>query len=140
MSANKVSILADVTAAYEPEVGVAKFIRRFDFTAPGTFVVSDDVKTKNPQTITAYFHADNKIENSSNGTFMFEPEGKPSLLASLMNPTMFTTVVEENFLTAPGRPGSVDKGEREQRGVRLAVSTKNKVKKAKIQNAVRNSK
>ena len=132
MNADKVSILADVTAAYEPEVGVKKFIRRFDFTAPGTFTIFDDVKTKNPNTITAYLHADNKIENSANGTFIFEPVGKPSLLASIMNPAMFTTVVEENFLTAPGRPGSVDKGEREQRGVRLAVSTKNKVKKAKI--------
>ena len=49
-----------------------------------------------------------------------------------MNPAMFTTSIEENFLTAPGRPGSVDKGEREQRGVRLAISTKKKVKKMKI--------
>lgn len=132
MNASKVSILADVTAAYEPEVGVAKFIRRFDFTAPGTFVVSDDVKTKTPQTITAYFHADNKISSASTGSFIFEPDGKPSLLVNLINPAMFTTAIEENFLTAPGRPGSVDKGEREQRGVRLAVSTKNKVKKAKF--------
>ena len=36
MNDKKVSILADVTAAYEPEVGVKKFIRRFDFSAPGS--------------------------------------------------------------------------------------------------------
>jgi hypothetical protein len=137
MNDKKVSIVADVTAAYEPEVGVKKFIRRFDFTAPGTFTILDEVETKTPQTITAYLHADNKITDSSNGNFVFEPEGKPSLMASIMNPTMFTTVIEENFLTAPGRPGSVDKGEREQRGVRLAVSTKKKVKKAKIKTVLK---
>lgn len=32
-------------------------------------------------------------------------------------------VVEENVLTAAGPPGSVDKGERQVRGQRLAVST-----------------
>ena len=132
MNENKVSITADVTAAYEPEVGVTKFIRQFDFSAPFGFTILDDIKTNKPQTITSYLHADNKIVDSSNGKFIFEPEGKPSLLASIMNPAMFTTTIEENFLTAPGRPGSVDKGEREQRGVRLAISTKNKVKKMKM--------
>lgn len=132
MNENKVSILADVTAAYEPELGVEKFVRRFDFSAPGKFTISDDVETKTPQTITAYLHADDKIEDSSNGKFIFEPDGKPSLSAMIEKPAMFTTTIEKNILTAPGKPGSVDKGERETRGVRLAVSTKNKVKKAKI--------
>jgi hypothetical protein len=31
---------------------------------------------------------------------------------------------DQLLLTAPGKPGSVDKGEREERGVRLAISTK----------------
>ena len=92
MNESKVSIIADVTAAYEPEVGVKKFIRRFDFSAPLGFTILDDVKTKSPQTITAYLHADNKIVDSSNGKFIFEPDGKPSLLASIMNPAMFTTI------------------------------------------------
>lgn len=132
MNANNVSILADVTAAYEPELGVEKFMRKFDFFAPGKFTVFDDVQTKMPSIITAYLHADNKIENSSNGKFIFEPNGKPSLLATIDKPEMFTTQIEKNILTAPGKPGSVDKGEREERGVRLAISTKNKLKKARI--------
>ncbi len=132
MDEKRVSITADVTAAYEPEVGVEKFIRKFDFTYPNQFIVADDVRTKFPQTVTAYLHADTKITEASTGSFFFEPESNPGLLVKLINPAMFSTVIEENFLTAPGRPGSVDKGEREQRGVRLAVSTKNKVKKAKF--------
>ena len=132
MNENKVSILADVTSAYEPEIGVKKFIRRFDFSAPGEFTILDDIQTSRPSIITAYIHADNKIEPSSNGSFILEPDGKPSLLAQINNPAMFTTTIEKNILTAPGKPGSVDKGEREERGVRLAISTKEKLKKAKI--------
>ena len=104
MNENRVSILADVTAAYEPEVGVEKFIRRFDFSAPSGFTILDDVKIKTPQTITAYLHADNKIVNSSNGAFIFEPDGKPNLLATINNPAMFTTMIEKNILTAPENP------------------------------------
>lgn len=129
---SKVSIIADVTAAYEPEVGVKKFVRKFDFSAPNQFFITDNVKTNNPQTIAAYLHADTKITDASNGNFIFEPDSRPSLWTMLEQPAMFTTTIEENFLTAPGRPGSVDKGEREQRGVRLAIATKKKVKKAKF--------
>ena len=132
MNENKVSITADVTAAYEPELGVEKFMRKFDFSAPGKFTISDDVATKTLQTITSYLHADDKIEGSSNGGFIFEPDNKPSLLATINKPAMFTTNIEKNILTAPGKPGSVDKGEREERGVRLAISTKKKVKKLKM--------
>ena len=36
---------------------------------------------------------------------------------------------ETNILTAPGKPGSVDKGEKEERGLRLNISTRQKVTK-----------
>ena len=122
MNARKVSITADSTAAYEPEVGVKEFIRRFDFTAPGGFVVTDDVKTDEAKTITAFLHADNNIVEKSKTNFELEPNGT-SLSAEIVAPLPFTAKIEKNILTAPGKPGSVDKGEKEERGVRLAVST-----------------
>ncbi len=64
MSAKKVSIIADVTAAYEPEVGVKKFIRKFEFTAPNKFVVTDDIETNTPNIITSFLHADNLINQT----------------------------------------------------------------------------
>lgn len=131
MSAKKVSIIADVTAAYEPEVGVKKFIRKFEFTAPNKFVISDDVETNTPRIITSFLHADNVINQLSTNKFVFEPNGT-SLLAEIIAPKMFEAKIEKNILTAPGRPGSVDKGEREERGVRVAISTKEKVKTAKF--------
>ncbi len=129
--AKKVSVIADITSAYEPEIGVKKFIRKFEFTAPNSFLVSDEVETERPQIITSYLHSDNLIEKLSDKKFVFEPTGT-HLSAEIVAPKQFEAKIEKNILTAPGRPGSVDKGEREERGVRLAISTKAKVPKAKF--------
>ncbi len=132
MDAKKVSITADITAAYEPEVGVKKFVRRFEFTAPDVFIISDDVETDAPKTITSFLHADNAIVEKSKNAYEFEP-GATSLAAEIIAPKNAETKIEKNILTAPGRPGSVDKGEREERGVRLAISTAEKVSKMKLE-------
>ncbi len=115
-----VIVTSDLKAAYQPEVGVEKFDRRFTFVAPGEFFVEDDIETSRPRKIISYLHSDNEIVNSGKG-FEFEP-GKPSLLVELIKPADLDAIIEKNILTAPGRPGSVDKGEREERGVRLAIS------------------
>lgn len=128
----RVSITADIAAAYEPEIGVKKFVRRFEFTAPNGFVVKDEVETDAPQTITAFLHADNLIEKLSENKFVFEPPGT-RLTVEIVEPKTFDARIEKNILTAPGRPGSVDKGEREERGVRLAISTKEKTNKLKME-------
>lgn len=126
LSGKNVSITADLTAAYEPEIGVKKFTGNFVFTSPDRFSVRDEVETARPTKITAYLHSDNKIEKLLNQTFAFEPNGT-YLSAEISTTEKLLTEVEKNILTAPGRPGSVDKGEREERGVRLAVSTEEKV-------------
>lgn len=131
LSETKAVFEADLTAAYEPETGVRKFIRRFEFTAPDEFTVSDEVETAEPKTITAYLHADNRIENNSNGGFTFEPGGT-ELFVSFVEPKGAKTAVEKNILTAPGKPGSVDKGEREERGVRLSISPAEKTNQTKF--------
>lgn len=132
MDAKKVSIIADVAPAYEPEIGVVKFVRRFEFAAPNRFTVTDEVETEQPKTITSYLHADNSIEQSAGDSFLFESP-KTDLLVKLVTGLPLETKIEKNILTAPGRPGSVDKGEREERGVRLAISTKEKITKAKLE-------
>ena len=131
MNGDKISITADLTAAYQPEVGLNKLIRKFDFTAPNDFVITDEVETAQPQIITSLLHADNKIVEKSKNVFEFEPNGT-SLIAEILAPPNFTAVIEKNILTAPGRPGSVDKGEKEERGSRLALSTKEKVKNTSL--------
>jgi hypothetical protein len=128
MDAAGLNVFADITSAYEPEVGVRKATRQFSFTAPGRFSISDAIELDRPRVVTTYLHADNLIENASGGLFTFEP-GPTSLRVSIHSGGGYETKIEENILTAPGKPGSVDKGEREVRGTRLALSTKEKVTK-----------
>ncbi|MEP6703411.1 MAG: DUF4962 domain-containing protein [Acidobacteriota bacterium] len=122
MSESGVSLIADLAAAYEPNVGVIQFVRRFNFKAPGEFLIEDSIKTDRPQVVASYLHSDNSITEQAGG-FEFEG-GKPRLFVEILEPKLYDSVIGPNFLTAPGRPGSVDKGEREQRGVRLAISPK----------------
>ena len=69
--------------------------------------------------VTSYLHSDTSIVGRDGG-FEFEP-GSPSLFVEVLEPKQVKTAIEKNILTAPGRPGSVDKGEREERGVRLSI-------------------
>jgi len=122
MNNSGLSLVADLTSAYQPEIAVEKFVRRFTFSAPGEFQIEDSIKMTRPELITSYLHSDTSIIERGGG-FEFEG-GKPGLFVEVLEPKMFDKLIGPNFLTAPGRPGSVDKGEREERGVRLAISTK----------------
>lgn len=131
MNDSGLSLTADLTAAYEPSVGVVNFVRQFEFKAPGEFLITDKIKTDRPQTVTSYLHSDNSIVSVNDG-FEFEGGGRPDLFAELLQQNLFSTSIGPNYLTAPGPPGSVDKGNREQRGVRLAISTKQPVTESDI--------
>ncbi len=131
MDAERVTILADATLAYEPEVGVKKFTRKFEFNNPTTFTITDNIETNSPKIITSFLHADNLINQISANTFEFEPN-KTSLIAEIIEPIIFETKVDNNILTAPGDPGSVDKGGLQERGKKLAISTKEKVSRAEF--------
>ncbi len=127
MNDKDVEIVANIAPAYEPEVGVKKFRRTFKFSAPGTFWVDDTIELEQPRIVTSFVHSDNEIKAVSDRRFLFEPGGT-QLSVELLKPETLDAKPEVNILTAPGRPGSVDKGEREERGVRLNISTKEKVK------------
>jgi len=76
-------------------------------------------------------HADEKIERSGEKQFVIKA-GEVSLRVMISDPARCHPIIEPNLLTAAGNPGSVDKGERQQRGERLAVSTTNPVFSARF--------
>jgi len=114
-------------------LGVSSFMRRFEFTAPGTWQISDTITTSKPETVTSYLHADELIATQAAGVFTLGP----GLLAAFNSTTPVTTTIEKNLLTAPGPPGAVDKGEVEERGVRLAITTRDKVQHLALQMKLR---
>ncbi len=122
---------ADLTSAYEPDLNLARFVREFRFDGQNTFVISDRLRANKPSEFTWLLHADDKIERAGDGSFVIEEAGA-RLLVDLTEPEQASVRVEPNELTAAGRPGSVDKGERQVRGERLAVSTREPTTDAKF--------
>jgi hypothetical protein len=131
VDAERLSLTADLAAAYEPEAGVTEFTRRFEFTAPGDFTVEDNVTAAKDSVVTSYLHADTNIVEKEKTIFEFEPDGT-SLVAQVVEPTAAVSKIEKNILITPGPPGNVDKGQREERGVRMAITTAKPVKKTRF--------
>lgn len=121
LSAGSVVIRGDAAAAYDDALGLTRFERRFEFDGRG-FTVTDELQSKTPRTFTVLVHSDDAVRQEGTGRFSIDAAGA-RLDIRVESPQGARAVVEDNVLTAAGPPGSVDKGERQVRGQRLAVST-----------------
>jgi hypothetical protein len=115
-------VSGDATAAYQSELGVIRFQREFRFDRSNGFVVSDDIQTRDVRTFTSLIHSDDQVMQASERQFSIGTSGT-KLRVYVEAPAQSRNTIEPNDLTAPGRPGSVDQGERQVRGERLAIST-----------------
>ncbi|HMJ24388.1 MAG TPA: heparinase II/III family protein, partial [Pyrinomonadaceae bacterium] len=130
---NQIVVRGDATAAYGPELGLKKFVRAFVYRPGAGFTVSDEVETAKPALLTLVLHADNRIEKESGNRFSIKAGGVKLLIDPTIEQTepaapkqiqsAFQARIEANTLTAPGPPGAVDKGERQERGQKLLLST-----------------
>ncbi len=114
-------VRGEAAAAYEPELGVRRFTRHLLFTAPDGFAIWDEITTKEPRRVTSLLHADERIESTGKNQFALK-NAQASLRGTVVEPETAVAKIEANTVTAAGRPGSVDKGPQQERGVRLAVS------------------
>ncbi|HWC16721.1 MAG TPA: hypothetical protein VG498_06885, partial [Terriglobales bacterium] len=102
------------------ELGLRKFERHL--TLDGSKVtVEDSIQSDTPHIFTVLLHSDDSVQ--SDGKSFRIAASDPSLQVSITMPRDAKTAVEANELTAPGAPGSVDKGSVQKRGERLAIST-----------------
>jgi hypothetical protein len=126
---NQVIVRGDATAAYGSELGLQKFVREFVYRPGAGFTVTDEVETTKPASLTFLLHSDDRIDKESANRFSI----KAGAVKLLVDPTIEQTnevgstpiraIIETNTLTAPGPPGAVDKGERQDRGQKLLLST-----------------
>ena len=119
---NRVVLRGDATTAYDPALGLKRFVREFEYTSTGGFTVRDEVETLSPAVLTSLLHVDDRFEKKDTNKFLVNA-GSVNMLIDLSEPKELKTALEANALTAPGPPGSVDKGERQERGQTLSVST-----------------
>ncbi|HBB87707.1 MAG TPA: hypothetical protein DC047_08845 [Blastocatellia bacterium] len=140
---NQVTVRGDATAAYSLELGVKKFVREFVYKPGAGFTISDDVETEKPALLTFLLHADDRIEKEGGNRFSI----KVGQVKLLIDPTIeqateqratqhfqipIQAAIETNMLTAPGPPGAVDKGERQERGQKLLLSTSKPTTRARL--------
>jgi hypothetical protein len=120
--ANSFLVSGDATGSYMPEVGLKQFERQFEYSTNAGFTIIDTLQTDRPQVFTSLLHADEKISETGNNRFAIDA-GDAKMSVFILAPKTARTTIEANDLTTPGPPGSVDKGERVERGQRLAIST-----------------
>jgi hypothetical protein len=104
-------------------------VREFVYQPGSGFTVTDDVETTRPAVLTFVLHADDQIEKREGCVFDITA-GRVKLLddvtlAAPVEPAQqaIESKIETNYLTAPGPPGAVDKGERQARGQKLLLTT-----------------
>jgi hypothetical protein len=114
-------VRGDATSAYEAPLGVKKFVREF-YYSNGVVTIRDDVEVSSPTVVTSVIHADNVITKSSPKDFSIAA-GSAKLAIEVLEPAVTRVEIGPNVVTAPGPPGAVDKGERQERGQSLRIST-----------------
>ena len=119
----QIVVRGDATAAYQPELGLRKFVREFYFKPGGGFTITDEVETAKPSVITWLLHADDRIEPKGANRFAIKAGAAELVIERENDSTRTQATIETNTVTAPGPPGSVDKGERQERGRKLVLTT-----------------
>jgi hypothetical protein len=119
---DRVLVRGNATTAYKPELGVRRFLRQFEYKPNEGFIIRDEVEVAKPQVVTSVLHTDMSFRQEGDNCFS-TTMGDVKLLIQVLEPGDLRSTIEANVVTAPGPPGSVDKGERQERGQKLLLST-----------------
>jgi hypothetical protein len=122
LSRRSAVLRGNATAAYPTELGVIRFEREFRFDGSNLFTVSDHFQSNQPRTFTTLVHGDDRVTHRGERQYSIDASPR-RLKINIESPAKTRNAIEPNDLTAPGRPGSVDKGEKQVRGERLSIST-----------------
>jgi hypothetical protein len=119
LGSDHADIIADLTGAYRPELGVEQLERRLSF-ARGAWTTTDRLRANKPVVLTAQVHGDHAITRQADNRFTVA--GQPSSLKVEVRTKAVKAVIEPGVVIAAGPPGNVDKGPREERGTVLRLS------------------
>ncbi|MEO1235058.1 MAG: heparinase II/III family protein, partial [Myxococcota bacterium] len=121
-----VHAVGDATFAYPSQLGLRRFTRELRLEGNAVTLV-DRLEADGAQTFTSLFHSDGPISVGSDGSIQTR-RGERTLRIAVQSDQELSTEVEPNWMTGPGRPGSVQKGKRESRGYRARVRNAAKTK------------
>jgi hypothetical protein len=122
MGADRFYARGEAASAYFADLGVRKFDRHFLYAPDGYFVVWDELETEKPSKFTFLLNADRDIRQD--GSFVDLVNSDAALRVFRVLPEDASTEIVPQMVQARGLPGSVDKGDREQRGMQFRVGPK----------------
>ncbi len=114
-------------SVYYEDLGLQKFDRHFLFVAPDYFVIWDELEASQPREYKFLLNADLEIKlpNQETAELINQTVG---LRAIRIAPKTAKSMVAPQMLLARGRPGSIEDGKIEQRGVQLQTATEKTAK------------
>ena len=115
LGGGRVRIVADLAAAYPQPAGVTSFTRTVAWDGGTTFTVSDAVTLAAPKTAEWYLQSDTPFAGGG-ASFHNGLPGKPALRVSIVSPPGVASTTGPATVQAPGAPGSIETGPREERG------------------------
>ncbi len=121
LGASMVRIVGEAASSYDPKAGLKRFARTFTFEPPNRFAVSDVVETASPRTIEWYLHSDTAIAKAGDRHRLGDRD--VSLDVAVQAPAASTQTTGPTYVQAPGEPGSIEQGKKDQRGFELVVRT-----------------
>jgi Domain of unknown function (DUF4962)/Heparinase II/III-like protein len=114
----------EAASGYYGDLGLKKFDRHFLYIAPAYFIVWDELETEKPSEFSFLLNADKEIKLNGNIADLINETATLRVINVLPNQT--NSKVAPQMIQARGLPGSVDKGDAEQRGVQLQTVSKDK--------------
>lgn len=115
-----VYIRGEAATGYYPDLGVKRFDRHFYFSKKGYFVVWDEIETDKPSKATFLLNSDREIKSEGGVADLVNLDA--ALRVYRLAPAKAETRIQPQTVQARGLPGSVDKGDSEQRGMQLRVT------------------
>jgi len=117
----------EAASGYYSDLGLKKFDRHFLYVAPDYFIVWDELETEKTSEFSFLLNADREIKLNGNTADLINETA--TLRVIRVVPDAANSKVVPQTIQARGLPGSVDKGDAEQRGVQLqTVSIDKKTK------------
>ena len=110
----------EAASAYYSDLGLRKFDRHFLYVSPEYFVVWDQFETEKPAEFTFLLNADREVNVQENVADLIN--GDAGLRVIRVAPTKAASEAVVQTVQARGLPGSVDKGDAEQRGMQFRTT------------------
>jgi hypothetical protein len=114
----------EAASGYFADLGVKKFDRHFLYVAPDYFVVWDELETEKPSEFSFLLNADREIKLNGDTSDLINQNAVLRVVKVL--PERAKSEFLPQMILARGLPGSVEKGEAEQRGMQLVTRTSEK--------------